>query len=420
MMLLLVILCFGVLQTSGAVTPPTVNTSTAQRNTELPVTVDSTTKGLSLVVHTDRELEVFRTKSIDLRCSFDNITSNVLYQVSWYKLNDDNSPGSAFITSLHGQEVHVEERQEELGLEGRVSIQLDGLSLNITDVAVHDEGIYRCEVTVLQPLLAKASSDVNLTVVDYQIRGYTENMVVGKGTPVTLTAIVSGSKLRSQNSWRLNGQEPLSDSAVEATLMDQDGRWAVISTFTFQHDVDNTVTVTFTSYIPSANTASDTVDNSTRTVEVQQVIVFRDIDVCLPRPCQNGGQCTVNGDNGYDCECEPGFTGPNCQFRPTDSCDCRVATFAATEAGCTMAATVLVLITFFAHIFGGCNNKAACGWYSIGYPLIVTLFLGVVIGIPVNFFAVQKVMMDAGSATVIVFSALTPFVLLGITLLIAL
>ncbi|XP_078698988.1 uncharacterized protein LOC144926252 [Branchiostoma floridae x Branchiostoma belcheri] len=366
-MLFHLILCFGlgVLQTAG------------QRTTGLPLSGGSTTEGLPLVVHTDIELEVFKTNSVELRCNY-NALPNVRYETSWYKLNADGSTGSKFLVNVDGHEAHIEHRQEELGLQGRVSFQTDGRSLNITDVLVQDEGIYRCEVTVDRStdVVDKASSDVNLKVVDFQIRGYTENMVVGKGTSVTLTAIVSGSNLPSQNTWRLNGKEPVNNSAIEATLTGQDGRWTVISTFTFQDDANNPVTVTFQSYIPLAVNGT-AIDNSTRTVVVQQTIVFED-------------------------------------------CDSRVVKFAASEAGCTIAATVLVLIAFSIHVCdGGNDNCCAIAGYWIVYPLIVALFLGVVVGIPVNFFAVQKVTMDAGIAAVIVLSAVTPFFLLGLTVCIA-
>ena len=37
-----------------------------------------------------------------------------------------------------------------------------------------------------------------------------------------------------------------------------------------------------------------------------------ELDECGSRPCQNGGQC-VDRINDYDCLCEAGFTGKNCQ-----------------------------------------------------------------------------------------------------------
>lgn len=35
-------------------------------------------------------------------------------------------------------------------------------------------------------------------------------------------------------------------------------------------------------------------------------------DECADSPCRNGGTCT-NGEQGYGCECAPGFAGPNCE-----------------------------------------------------------------------------------------------------------
>ncbi|CAH1226833.1 Hypp136 [Branchiostoma lanceolatum] len=373
-MLFLLTVCLGALRIAGAATVPP-----GQQTTKNPL-AGSNSPGLpQLVVQTDKELEVFRTNTVVQSCNFDTVTDrDPPFQISWYKLNADGFPDSAFLTSVHGQEVHVTDRQEELGLGGRVSIQPDGRSLNITDVSVHDEGTYRCEVIVFQPSIAKASSDVNLTVVDFQMRGYIENMVVERGTPVTLTAIVSGSNLPCQNSWAVDGNQPANNYVSEAILLDQNGRSTVTSTFLFQSDT--IVTVTFTSYIPSAvNGTLPTVNNDTyensRTVTVQLTIVF------------------------------------------TDFCDCSVATFAAAEAGCTIAGFVLALFTNYVHTRYGFNKRQAISWYSVGYPLIVTLFLGVVVGIPVSFFAVQKVKMDVGSAAVIVISALIPFALLEKTLL---
>ena len=36
-----------------------------------------------------------------------------------------------------------------------------------------------------------------------------------------------------------------------------------------------------------------------------------DINDCDPNPCGNGCEC-INLENGYTCECVPGYTGPNC------------------------------------------------------------------------------------------------------------
>ena len=40
------------------------------------------------------------------------------------------------------------------------------------------------------------------------------------------------------------------------------------------------------------------------------------IDDCQPNPCKNGGSCTDKV-NGYECKCEPGWSGDQCQCRAT-------------------------------------------------------------------------------------------------------
>ena len=41
-------------------------------------------------------------------------------------------------------------------------------------------------------------------------------------------------------------------------------------------------------------------------------ISFVTVNSCTDTPCQNGGTCTVTGDNSYVCECLDGFQGNNC------------------------------------------------------------------------------------------------------------
>ena len=41
---------------------------------------------------------------------------------------------------------------------------------------------------------------------------------------------------------------------------------------------------------------------------------LKDIDVCTPNPCQNGGTCLASSDSlSYTCKCSTGFSGFNCQ-----------------------------------------------------------------------------------------------------------
>ena len=46
-------------------------------------------------------------------------------------------------------------------------------------------------------------------------------------------------------------------------------------------------------------------------------VSYPDIDECASNPCQNGGTC-ADDVNRYDCTCEAGYTGADCETsRPT-------------------------------------------------------------------------------------------------------
>ena len=45
---------------------------------------------------------------------------------------------------------------------------------------------------------------------------------------------------------------------------------------------------------------------------MHKYISLLDIDECIPEPCQNNGTCT-DQINGYECQCDPGFNGTNCE-----------------------------------------------------------------------------------------------------------
>ena len=41
-------------------------------------------------------------------------------------------------------------------------------------------------------------------------------------------------------------------------------------------------------------------------------VLYSDIDECASNPCQNGGTC-ADDVNRYDCTCEAGYTGADCE-----------------------------------------------------------------------------------------------------------
>ena len=46
--------------------------------------------------------------------------------------------------------------------------------------------------------------------------------------------------------------------------------------------------------------------------EANTTLMVADIDECSPNPCLNGGKC-IDGENGHTCNCDAGFSGPNCE-----------------------------------------------------------------------------------------------------------
>ena len=46
------------------------------------------------------------------------------------------------------------------------------------------------------------------------------------------------------------------------------------------------------------------------------MVGISDCNICLTQPCKNNGICLASASNyGYRCECNPGFTGQNCDYR---------------------------------------------------------------------------------------------------------
>ena len=47
-------------------------------------------------------------------------------------------------------------------------------------------------------------------------------------------------------------------------------------------------------------------------ITIKTINYITDIDECASSPCENGGTCT-QGINLYNCSCEPGYTGQQCE-----------------------------------------------------------------------------------------------------------
>ena len=48
-------------------------------------------------------------------------------------------------------------------------------------------------------------------------------------------------------------------------------------------------------------------------ITIKTMNYITDIDECASSPCENGGTCT-QGINLYNCSCEPGYTGEQCEM----------------------------------------------------------------------------------------------------------
>ena len=52
--------------------------------------------------------------------------------------------------------------------------------------------------------------------------------------------------------------------------------------------------------------------NKHKTIFTIIYVLYPDIDECASNPCQNGGTC-ADDVNRYDCTCEAGYTGADCE-----------------------------------------------------------------------------------------------------------
>ncbi|XP_019646072.1 PREDICTED: uncharacterized protein LOC109486661 [Branchiostoma belcheri] len=112
-------------------------------------------------------VQVFRTDTANLSCSFVSSVPLPVYTVSWYKLNNDGSQEAPFLVYVTNSPVQEDaNRLAELGLTGRVSFLPDLTSITIQETAQPDTGTFRCEVDPIFPGGGVAASvDTNLTVV---------------------------------------------------------------------------------------------------------------------------------------------------------------------------------------------------------------------------------------------------------------
>ncbi|XP_066270353.1 immunoglobulin superfamily member 11-like isoform X2 [Branchiostoma lanceolatum] len=112
-------------------------------------------------------VQVFRTETANLNCSFASTVPLTVQSVSWYKLNEDGTQGAPFLVYVTNSPIQADaNRLTELGLTDRVSFQSDSTSITIQETAQPDTGTFRCEVDPIFPGGGVASSvDTNLTVV---------------------------------------------------------------------------------------------------------------------------------------------------------------------------------------------------------------------------------------------------------------
>ncbi|CAH1246074.1 F11R [Branchiostoma lanceolatum] len=112
-------------------------------------------------------VDVFRTETASLSCSFVSTVPLTVHSVSWYKLNEDGTPGAPFLVYLPNTPIQENaNRLTELGLTDRVRFLPDMTSITIQETAQPDTGTFRCEVDPIFPGGGVADSvDTNLTVV---------------------------------------------------------------------------------------------------------------------------------------------------------------------------------------------------------------------------------------------------------------
>ncbi|CAH1246072.1 Hypp7648 [Branchiostoma lanceolatum] len=113
-------------------------------------------------------VDVFRTETANLSCSFVSTVDLTVFSVSWYKLNEDGTPGPPFLVYVTNSPINENaNRLTELGLTDRVSFLPDLTSITIHETAQPDTGTFRCEVNPIFPGGGVAASvDTNLTVVE--------------------------------------------------------------------------------------------------------------------------------------------------------------------------------------------------------------------------------------------------------------
>ena len=96
-------------------------------------------------------------------------------------------------------------------------------------------------------------------------------------------------------------------------------------------------------------TLDELVVGSVNVVEFKKPSTMCNFTACLSNPCQNRGQCSVQG-SGYSCRCQPGWSGKNCE---KDNNECELGASCEMISIFTLVSSVCVCET---QTSGGLRN----------------------------------------------------------------